>query len=449
MNASLLERYGGPVPRYTSYPTAPHFDDGIGPDDYRAWLGAIGANDTLSLYLHVPFCAAMCWYCGCHTKVVRQYAPVRDYAALLRAEATIVGALVPGGPKVRHVHWGGGTPNMLSPDDFEALCDVLRRRFDFAGDAEMAVEIDPRTAGADHAAAFARAGVTRVSFGVQDFNPHVQRAINRIQPFEQTAEVIERFRAHGIAQVNLDLMYGLPHQTVADVIHTVDLTAELRPDRLALFGYAHVPWMKTHQRMIDEAALPGADARMAQAAAAADRLASHGYRRIGLDHFCHPDDPMAEAIDGDRLHRNFQGYTTDTADALLGFGASAIGQVKEGYVQNHAPMHAYAKAIDEGQPPISKGFRLSAEDRLRAAVIEQLMCDFAIDIADVTARHGVQADHFAKEWGQLAPMQRDGLIELDGTRLRITDVGRPYLRTVCAAFDAYLRQGTAQHSIAV
>jgi oxygen-independent coproporphyrinogen-3 oxidase len=449
MTASLLERYGGPVPRYTSYPTAPHFDETIGPDDYGAWLETIGADDALSLYLHVPFCAEMCWYCGCHTKVVRRYDPVRDYAALLREEAAIVGALIPSGPRVRHVHWGGGTPNMLSPDDFEALTEVLRRRFDFAENVEMAVEIDPRTAGADHAAAFARAGVTRVSFGVQDFNPHVQRAINRFQPFEQTAEVIERFRTHGIDEINLDLMYGLPHQTVADVIRTVDLTAELRPDRLALFGYAHVPWMKSHQRMIDEAALPDAAARMAQATAAADRLERHGYRRIGLDHFCHPDDPLAQAIDEGRLHRNFQGYTTDAADALLGFGASAIGQLKQGYIQNHAPLNRYADAIGEGRAAICRGYRLDAEDRLRAAVIEQLMCNLTIDVAAAAATHGAPADHFDAEMHMLAPMQRDGLIELNGSRLRITETGRPYLRTVCAAFDAYLRRGTAQHSIAV
>lgn len=449
MTKQLLDRYGGPVPRYTSYPTAPHFDPAIGPDAYRAWLAAVDASDTLSLYLHVPFCAEMCWYCGCHTKIVRQYAPVRDYAELLRKEAGIVGGLIPGAPPVRHVHWGGGTPNMLSPDDFERLGEVLRGQFRFAEDAEIAVEIDPRTAGEAHASAFARAGVTRVSFGVQDFNPHVQRAINRLQPFEQTAEVIERFRTHGIGRINLDLMYGLPHQTTGDVVNTVDLTVTLRPDRLALFGYAHVPWMKTHQRMIDEAALPGAAERMAQSSAAAERLESHGYRRIGLDHFCHPEDPMAKAIDEGRLHRNFQGYTTDTANALLGFGASAIGQLKQGYVQNHAPPHAYAAAIGAGMPAICKGFELGSEDRLRAAVIERLMCDLSVDVADVAARHGVRAGFFDEEWNLLEPMRRDGLVELQDRRLRITEAGRPYLRTVCATFDTYLRRRSAQHSIAV
>lgn len=449
MTQALLERYGGPVPRYTSYPTAPHFSDGIGNDVYREWLAEIGDAETLSLYLHVPFCAEMCWYCGCHTKVVRQYAPVQDYAALLDKEVDIVGALIAGRPQVRHVHWGGGTPNMLSPGDFSRRMDRLRRRFTFAPDVEIAVEIDPRTAGEDHAAAFAVAGVTRVSFGVQDFNSHVQKVINRIQPYELTADVINRFRAHGIGQVNLDLMYGLPHQTVGDVIKTVDLTVQLRPDRLALFGYAHVPWMKSHQRMIDTAALPGAADRMAQSAAAADRLEEHGYRRIGLDHFCHPDDPMAQAIDDGTLRRNFQGYTTDTASTLLGFGTSAIGQLKQGYVQNHAPMHAYASAIGDGRPAICRGFRLASEDRLRAAVIERLMCNFSVDLAEITKRFGSDEGYFAEEVDMLAAMQRDGLVSIDAMRVRITEAGRPYLRTVCAVFDIYLRQGTAQHSVAV
>jgi len=449
MTDLLLERYGGPVPRYTSYPTAPHFSSEISEKAYREWLGEVDDSDTLSLYLHVPFCAEMCWYCGCHTKVVRQYAPVHDYAALLDKETEIVSGMLGGRPATRHVHWGGGTPNMLSPDDFSRLMNRLRQRFHFSAEAEVAVEIDPRTAGEDHAKAFATAGVTRVSFGVQDFNPHVQRAINRIQPYKMTAGVIERFRAHGIHQVNLDLMYGLPHQTVEDVINTVDLTVDLRPDRLALFGYAHVPWMKTHQRMIDTAALPGATERMRQSAAAAERLAERGYRRIGLDHFCHPDDPMAKAVADGMLRRNFQGYTTDSANTLLGFGASSIGQLKQGYVQNHAPMHAYATAIGEGRPATCKGFKLTDEDRLRAAIIEQLMCNFCVDLGQVARQNGGREPDFAVELELLAPMQRDGLVTLDALRVRITDAGRPYLRTVCAAFDTYLRRGTAQHSIAV
>jgi len=397
----------------------------------------------------VPFCAEMCWYCGCHTKVVRQYAPVRDYATVLQAETAIVASLIAGGPKVRHVHWGGGTPNMLSPDDFEATMNVLRQGFRFAEHAEIAVEIDPRTASANHAAAFARAGVTRVSFGVQDFNPHVQRAINRIQPFEQTEAVVGRFRSYGVAEVNLDLMYGLPHQTVADVVNTVDLTVRLRPDRLALFGYAHVPWMKTHQRMIDETALPGPADRMAQSTAAAERLERHGYRRIGLDHFCHPDDPMAAAMDEGRLRRNFQGYTTDTATTLLGFGASAIGQLRQGYVQNHAPLHAYAEAVRTGKPAVCRGYRLLPEDRLRATVIERLMCDLTANLDELAVSHGFDATYFAEEKGLLDPMVRDGLVEAANGRLVVTEAGRPYLRAVCAVFDTYLRRGTAQHSIAV
>ncbi|HLB80180.1 MAG TPA: oxygen-independent coproporphyrinogen III oxidase [Dongiaceae bacterium] len=441
----MLLRYDAPVPRYTSYPTAPHFHAGVDAETYREWLGRLGDGDTLSLYLHVPFCAEMCWYCGCHTKVVRQYRPVGEYARLLEREVALVAAAIPARPAVRHVHWGGGTPNMLSAADFAEVMSAIAGHFHLAADAEVAVEIDPRTLTDDRAAAMAAAGVTRASLGVQDFNPDVQAAVNRVQPFELVRTVVQRLHAAGIHRINFDLMYGLPRQTVEHVARTVDLAAELAPDRLAVFGYAHVPWMKTHQRMIDEAALPGAAERLAQAEAAAARLVGHGYRRIGLDHYARPDDAMTRALDEGRLRRNFQGYTTDPSSALLGFGASAIGALVEGYVQNAVPLRAYGEAVRDGRLAVTRGVRATADDRLRGAVIERLMCDLAVDLTNL----GVEPDAFAAELSALAPMRRDGLVEIDGGRLRVTEPGRPLVRTVCAAFDRYLQTGKARHSRAV
>jgi oxygen-independent coproporphyrinogen-3 oxidase len=449
MDTHLLERYGGPVPRYTSYPTAPHFDRRVSAANYKAWLGRIGAESALSLYLHIPFCAQMCWYCGCHTRVTRRYEPIANYLAILKREIALVSEALTAAPPVRQIHWGGGTPNMLSPEDFCSVTETLRERFRVAENVEMAVEIDPRTATLAHAAAFAEAGVTRVSVGVQDLNDSVQRAINRVQPYAQTAEVIESLRAHGIRSINVDLMYGLPHQTADNLVCTVDLTAGLAPDRVALFGYAHVPWMKTHQRMIDEAALPNAADRMAQASAAAARLETKGYRRIGLDHFCRSDDPMAGAANGATLKRNFQGYTTDPADALIGFGASAISSLPDGHAQNAVPLGRYAEAIGENRLATVRGAPLTADDRLRGAVIERLMCDLHVDLAERSEAHGAGADYFAGELHALHDMGADGLVELEGAEVSVTEAGRPFLRTICAVFDAYFEHGPARHSRAV
>ena len=449
MDQNLLARYGAPVPRYTSYPTAPHFHPAVNAASYRQWLGRIGAEDSLSLYLHVPFCSRLCWYCGCHTKLVRQYQPIADYAELLAAEIGLVAAAIPARPRVPHVHWGGGTPTMLAPDDFERLMAELRERFHLAKEAEVAIEIDPRGLTAAKVAALAASGVTRASLGVQDFTPAVQQAINRIQPFEVTADAVERLRAAGIAGINLDIMYGLPHQSVADAVRTADLAADLAPDRLAVFGYAHVPWMKTHQRMIDEAALPDAAARLVQSEAMAARLIERGYRRIGLDHFARPADAMARALAAGRLRRNFQGYSTDEAGQLIGFGASSIGALAEGYVQNAVPVGAYGKTIRDGALAVTRGIALSPDDRLRRAVIERLMCDLAVDLAAVTSELAQPQADFSAELAALAPLAADGLIVLDGPRIAVTESGRPFVRAVCARFDRYLASGRARHSRAV
>lgn len=449
MDRTLLERYDKRVPRYTSYPTAPHFHPGVNAATYERWLAAVSADTALSLYFHVPFCHEMCWYCGCHTKIVRRYEPIGEYASTMAAEVSLIGGLLESRPPVTHMHWGGGTPTILSADDLEHLMDKIRAGFNVAADAEIAVEMDPRTMTEDRVQALARAGVNRASLGVQDFNDRVQKAINRIQPYEMTAQVVAWLRGAGIEAINFDLMYGLPYQTVDDVRRTVDLAAQMRPDRVAVFGYAHVPWMKTHQKMIPDESLPDAWQRFEQAEAAAEQLAEQGYRRIGLDHYALETDSMTEALDEGRLRRNFQGYTTDEARALIGFGASSIGALPQGYVQNAVPLRGWAEAIRNGHPAVDKGIAVSDDDRLRRDIIERLMCDLEVDLSVEAGRYGKTVEAFSAEIEMLKPMIADGIASINAGRISITEPGRPLMRAVCALFDTYLDTGVGRHSQAV
>jgi len=446
---TLIERYDLRVPRYTSYPTAPHFSETVDGEVYRGWLASLDPATPLSLYMHIPFCDTMCWFCGCYTKIVNRYEPVSGYLATIRDEVGLVADALPGRFAVRHLHWGGGSPTILQAADWLAMVGWLRGRFDIAPDAELAVELDPRDTTEDYVVALAAAGVNRASIGVQDFDPEVQTAVNRIQPFEVVERVCGWLRRHGISAINLDLMYGLPHQTVDRVARMVDLALALNPSRLALFGYAHVPWMKSHQRLIDEAALPGARERWRQNEAAAARLVEAGYRPVGLDHFARADDRLAASLSNGRLRRNFQGYTTDDAPVLLGLGASAIGQLPHGYVQNTAPLQAYAGAIADGRLPTARGLALTADDRLRAEVIERLMCDLEVNVEAVCRDHHMPVAALDGAFEQLQPLADDGIITIDGRRIRITGVGRPFVRLAAAAFDAYLARGGVRHSRAI
>lgn len=437
------------MPRYTSYPTAPHFGPAVDEGVYRAWLAGLDPSAAVSLYTHIPFCDSMCWFCGCYTKIVGRYEPIREYLATLHREIGLLAAALPARLKARHLHWGGGSPTMLRPEDWLALMARLRADFDVAADAEIAVELDPRETTEAYVAALARVGVNRVSIGVQDFDPVVQAAINRHQPFAVVERVCGWLRAHGIERINLDLMYGLPHQTVARVLAMVERAVSLAPSRIALFGYAHVPWMKSHQKLIDEAALPGAVERWRQFTAASRRLGELGFLAIGLDHFARADDGLARALAAGRLRRNFQGYTTDDATTLLGLGASAIGSLPQGYVQNTAPLRDYARAIGEGRLPTARGVALRADDRLRRRVIEALMCELAVDLDAVCAEAGADVHGLLAALPKLTPLIADGLARLDGRRLAVTEAGRPFVRLIAAAFDAYLETGQARHSRAV
>ena len=445
----FAERYDTRVPRYTSYPTAPHFTPAVGGDVYRGWLGELDPVNTLSLYFHIPFCDSMCWFCGCYTKVVNRYEPVQGYLRVLHDEIDLVAAALPGTFHSRHLHWGGGSPTILKPEDWLGILDHLRRRFKIAADAEVAVELDPRDTTREYVGALAAAGVTRVSIGVQDFDADVQAAINRVQPFEVVARVCAWLREYGINDINLDLMYGLPRQTTRRVVAMINEAHRLRPSRLALFGYAHVPWMKTHQYMIDEAELPDARERWRQFAAASERLQALGYQAIGLDHFARSDDPLVQAQQHGTLRRNFQGYTTDGAPVLLGFGASAIGSLPQGYVQNVAPLKEYAEAIAAGRLPIARGVALSADDRLRGAVIERLMCDLRVDLGALCDVHGAKIADLVDGIRRLEPLIADDLVVVDDNCVVMTDKGRPLVRLAAAAFDAYLEQGEKKHSRAL
>lgn len=453
MNSDLIQKYDLRVPRYTSYPTSPQFNEQVDGAVYKRWLGELNPKTELSLYFHIPFCDEMCSFCGCYTKIVKRYDPVAEYMDALLAEIDLVADALPsnmgGRMTAKHLHWGGGSPTMLKGEDWMAIMEKLRSRFDVADNAEIAVELDPRTASEEYIAQLEKAGVNRASIGVQSYRAKVQEAINRIQPYEITAQVIEWLRAHSINHINMDLMYGLPHQTVDEMEDMIDKTVELQPNRIALFGYAHVPWMKSHQKLINEDDLPGTQERWDQFTIAGNRLVEKGYVKIGFDHFAHPDDSMAHAIESNELHRNFQGYTTDTAPAMLAFGASAIGYLPQGYVQNQLPLKAYRQSIYSGVLPTAKGISINDDDKTRREVIERIMCDLEVDLAAVAKEFGGDKASLIKDLEKLTPLMEDGICAIDGDKLSVLENGRPFIRLVASAFDAYLKTSEGRHSKAV
>jgi len=437
------------VPRYTSYPTAPHFHAGVTGETFREWLEALPAGMPLSLYVHVPFCDTLCWFCGCHTKIVNTYSPLVSYLDYLGREIDRVAEIVGPGHPVTHIHWGGGSPTMLTPDDVKRLAARLRSRFEVAPDAEFAIEIDPRGLADEMIAALAVAGVNRASIGVQDCDEKVQRAINRIQPFEVTESAVTRLRAAGITALNIDLIYGLPYQTQGHVARTIEQVLTLEPDRLAVFGYAHVPHFKKHMQLIPTESLPDGEERMAQFEVGHALLSASGYAAVGLDHFAKPGDALAIAQKEGRLARNFQGYTTDVAPALIGLGASSSSALPQGYVQNKPDVPEWRKVIDAGTLPVARGVALTDDDRLRRAIIERLMCDLEVDLDKVAAPFGHSAKDFAQELAALAPLADEGLVVRDGSALTVPAEARSAIRLVCAAFDTYLPKGNAVHAPAV
>lgn len=430
------------LPRYTSYPTAPHFGP-LAEQEYRAWLAEIRPGDTLSLYLHIPFCRTLCWYCGCHTAITRNHARLSRYAEGLAAEAGLLAAALPAQPPVESLHLGGGTPSAIGAKGLRQVMEALRAHFAFRGDAELSVELDPRTLDDGVVALLGAQGFRRASLGVQDMDAEVQKLIGRIQPAAEVEAAVRRLRTAGIHAINFDLMYGLPGQDNTHVAASARFAAEMGADRVAVFGYAHVPWMKPHQKAIAEEMLPDAFARMEQADAAERALLEAGYVAIGLDHFARPDDPMAVAQKSGVLRRNFQGYTTDRAPVLLGLGASAIGALPQGYAQNIPDERAWLAAVETSRLPVARGLALTEDDRVRRAIIEAVMCDLELDLARVPDAVWRSAEP------RLAPLLTDGLAALDDGKLTVTPTGRRFVRHVAACFDARLGAAAARHSKAV
>lgn len=442
LSPELLLRYGDAhVPRYTSYPTTPHFSADVGEAEYRYWLASLPTTDA-SLYLHVPFCRAMCWYCGCHTTVAAREAPVLLYLDCLRKEMELVARYTRDLLSIRHVHFGGGTPTLIPADQMRSVMQELRTQFRIVDDAEIAIEVDPRVLTDEMATTLGSCGFNRASIGVQSFDPAVQRAINRVQSFEVTESAIRQLRANGMVRLNFDLIYGLPNQTLESCLDTVEQALLLRPDRLAVYGYAHVPSFKPHQRKIDGAALPDSETRLAESRAIADALVRAGYIEIGLDHFALPSDPLAKAAANGRLHRNFQGYTTDEADVLIGLGASAIGRTPQGFVQNEIRIPEYERLIKECRLPIARGYRFVGEDRLRGAIIERLMCDHRADVGAICHRFAADSRGLLGAAGGLDRLERQGIARRNGSVVEVTDAARPLVRVVAATFDQYLDAGT-------
>ncbi len=437
------------VPRYTSYPTAPQFSSQVGSTDYGTWLDGLRETMELSLYLHIPFCRAMCHYCGCNTKASKKDAPILNYTRTLIAEIGLVSGRLDRRQPVSHIHWGGGTPSLLPKQALFAIYDALKAGFEFRPDMEHAIELDPRSVNTDLAKSLRDIGITRASLGVQDFDARVQKAIGRIQPYQVVSQAVAALRGEGISAINFDLMYGLPHQNRETISRTVEDTLRLRPSRIALFGYAHVPWMKKHQRLINEADLPGAQARVEQAALARELLTENGYVAIGLDHFALPTDSMAQALFDGTLRRNFQGYTTDRAQALVGLGASSIGFLPDGYAQNAPDVLSWTRHIEAGRFPIAKGIALNPDDRLRAAIIERIMSDHRVELDEICAAHGRPIDTLADSIGHLNEMKEDGLLTIENDAITLTDAGQPFVRVAAAAFDSYLNRSPARHSVAV
>lgn len=445
MSAEALARYAVmAVPRYTSYPTAASFSAEIGPERHAGWLAGLAADQPVSLYLHVPYCRQLCHYCGCHAKLALREDVVARYRAALGGEIEQVGRLLRHRPKVTRIAWGGGTPSILGADGLESILAVVGRHFQIADTAEHSIELDPRHVPDELPDRLRALGVNRASLGVQDVEPAVQQAIGRIQPIELVERCTTLLRAAGIGRLNFDLIYGLPGQDVASIEATCRQVIALGPDRVAFYGYAHLPGRRANQRLIDEALLPGPAERFRQSQALARSFALAGYAPVGIDHFARPDDPLAIAAAAGRLHRNFQGYTDDDCPVLLGFGASAISSLPGGYVQNVADNPRYCRTVGTGELATVRGYALTDEDRRRARIIERLMCDFRVDLRAVDP----DGDH-ADELALLRPMAADGMLTIADRTIAMTPLGRLVVRAAAAVFDTFRQREASRFSLAV
>ncbi len=446
LTPDLLARYDRPGPRYTSYPTAVEFNDSFGPDDYEQRLAeaATTPDGPLSLYVHLPFCEARCSFCGCHVVIARRESVADAYLGRVIGEAEILADRLGERRTITQYHWGGGTPTYYSPDDLATLHRAILRHFALADDAEVALEVDPRVTTSDHLAMLKELGFNRLSLGVQDFDPAVQDAIGRHQTMDETLELYREARGLGFGSINVDLIYGLPGQTVESFGVTMDEILSMRPDRLAVYSFAYVPWVKPNQKRIDPETLPGRDDKFALLSLVSDRLVSGGYRAIGMDHFALPGDELSIAAANGTLSRNFMGYTTKRGTEMVALGTSGISDVAGAYAQNHKRLNSYYTAVDAGRLPIERGVALSDDDRIRRYVITELMCNARVVYTDVEERFGIVfADYFAEELGRVASeLVPEGMATIDDDRIGATELGSIFIRNVAMTFDAYLATKT-------
>jgi oxygen-independent coproporphyrinogen-3 oxidase len=441
VSVDLLRRYNVPGPRYTSYPTAPVWREGFGPQEYESVLAESREKERpapLSLYLHLPFCEHLCYFCACTVVISGNHSVEESYLATIEREIAWVSARAGSDRPVIQLHWGGGTPTYFSPERAGRLAGRLREAFRFAPDAEVSVEVDPRVTSREHLAVLREMGFNRVSMGVQDFDPTVQKAVNRIQSAEQTADLVAAARELGYGGINMDLIFGLPHQTPESFARTIDRVLAIGPDRLAVYSYANVPWMKKHQKLL-EPKLPSEREKFEIFRTALSRFTEAGYEYIGMDHFARPDDELSLARRNRTLHRNFQGYTTKAGTDLLGLGMSAIGAIGDAFVQNRRDLPGYRSAVESSGSAAFRGFRLSLDDRLRREIIASMLCHGVVEIPEIEAKYRIRfGEYFADALERLAACAADGLVQISATELTATPLGRVFLRNLAMPFDAYL-----------
>jgi oxygen-independent coproporphyrinogen III oxidase len=444
ITAERLARFDRPGPRYTSYPTAVEFHDGFTPQRYLEKLdeAALHPDAPLSLYVHLPFCAERCSFCGCNVIITRKRGVSAAYLDHLEREIDLVAARLGRRNRVVQLHWGGGTPTYLSVDEMARLWGAFAQRFVLEPGAEVAIEVDPRVTSPDQVALLQHLGFNRVSMGVQDFDPQVQDAIHRYQTFEQTRDLHALLRAGGTESINFDLVYGLPQQTPASFRHTIERAVDLRPDRVAVYSYAFVPWIKAHQKQIHQEDLPPREVKLELFGIAFELFTAAGYVQIGMDHFALPSDALARAAQERTLHRNFMGYTTNPAPDSIGFGVSAIGEVGGAFAQNTKKLTRYEEALAQGLPPVERGLERSRDDVVRRDVIQSLMCNFHLDVRAIERDHGIDfASYFAASLDELdAGPVAHGFVVRDADTIEVTETGRLFVRNVCMAFDAYLKR---------
>lgn len=444
VNLDLLKKYDVPGPRYTSYPPAPHFNESFTADDYVKEIIKTNYGENLpdlSLYFHIPYCDTLCYFCGCNMIVTRNHDRMKEYIKYLKNEIDLLRQYLNPDRKVAQLHWGGGTPTSLNPDEINSLISYIRQSFDFTENAELGCEIDPRGLTKEHLIALREGGFNRISMGVQDFNEKVQKYVNRIQPEEMTRQVVNWVRELGFQSINIDLMYGLPFQTIETFEKTIDKVLELSPDRLAVFNYAHVPWMKKHQALIHEEDLPTPQEKLNILKMTIEKLTCNGYVFIGMDHFAKPEDELAKALKSKQLYRNFQGYSTHAGCDLFAFGITSISQLKDVYAQNYKTEKEYFASIDNERLPVFKGYRLTEDDQIRRKVIMNLMCNFELNFDEIENEFKINfKEYFEKSLSQLKEMSDEGLVIMNNNEIKITEMGRLLIRNIAMKFDGFIER---------